>query len=392
MAPARMLIASLTCVASGACEPALEVGPGFTDVSPRQLVRTQEGILYAVVPTCDAYPDCPGSELRAWRADRAVEPQSFRLVDPGAMPRGGIGSAAAALDDQGRIQVAWVTRDGHARAAFIDPATDRWSAPVTLEATNWTDFGQGDQGVALAVDAAGSPHACWNRREEGSLRIRCAFRDGEGWTPAQTVDLPAPGPRRNAWHPTLAFGPDGTLWLSWLEGSGNYKPDGIIRVRSRGPDGAWRVPEDLAEPAMTGIDNGPSLLVTADGTVHLAFAGRGNEVRYRFRDASGWHAADPPLTRTHNPSLGPDGRGGVWLYAHGPVPADDLASRAVDLLAMHRPPGGSWGSWQELLKGRWDCSVAPRWAQFHHALPGLLDFGFWDDRYPNTLWVGINTL
>src|SRR5687768_13851551 len=43
------------------------VGDGFSDVSPHQIVRTSDDILYVIVPDCDAYPDCPESRLHAYR-------------------------------------------------------------------------------------------------------------------------------------------------------------------------------------------------------------------------------------------------------------------------------------------------------------------------------------
>ncbi len=392
-------VVMLLMTACGPCQDAIAVGPGFTDVSPRQLARSLAGTLYIVIPTCDRFPDCPGARLRAYRGTEAPGAKGYLLLDPQHAPGDGAGSTAIAQDADGRIRVLWNTRDGRARTATIDTATDRWSDVTDLEPTDWTDFGQGDQGVALAVDAAGRSHAVWNRRIEGHLRIRYAMLDrampdgAAAWSAPVTIDDVAPGDRRNAWHPTLAFAPDGSLWLSWLEGSTNYVGDGIIRVRMRAPDGGWAPSEAIPDAAMTAIDNGPSMLVTGDGVAHLSFVDTGNIVKYWYHDAAGWHGdRQPPSTRTHNPALGPDGEGGVRLYAHGTVPEGDLAGHGDDLFVMRLAAGrDAWGRWTRIAKGSLDCSVAVRWAQFHEPWPGLLDWAFWNDAYPNDLWVGTDT-
>ena len=87
-----------------------------------------------------------------------------------------------------------------------------------------------------------------------------------------------------------------------------------------------------------------------------------------------------------------DGEGGVRLYAHGTVPEGDLAGHGDDLFVMRLAAGrDAWGRWTRIAKGSLDCSVAVRWAQFHEPWPGLLDWAFWNDAYPNDLWVGTDT-
>ncbi len=368
-----------------------KAGAGFTDVSPRQLVRSDAGILYAIVPTCSHYPECAGAVLQAWRSSAVDVSQGFLPVDAPHAPQDGAGSSAAALDAAGLIHVLWNTHDGMARTATIDTATDRWSGVTDLEPTDWTGFGQGDEGVALAVDASGRSHAFWNRQVDGHLRIRYATLDQGAWSPPATLDDVPLGDRRNAWHPTAAFASDGTLWLGWLEGSGNYVADGIVRVMARSPSGGWGASEAIPGAAMTSIDNGPSMLVTQDGTVHLLFDDTGNVATYWYNDGTGWWGdLPPPLVRTHDPSLGPDGRGGIFVYGHGQVPADDLSGHGNDLFAMHLPAGGAWGAWTRIVTGSFDCSVSARWAQFHDPRPDLLDVAWWGDAYPNELWLGLN--
>ena len=179
------------------------------------LARTSNGVVYAAVPTCASYPDCPSNALVVYRANAAGTPASFAPQNVERQPIGGIGSSAIAIDDQDRLHILWNDRDGHAHYSIFDTVTNRWGTVVTLDATGWTDFGQGDEGVALALNRAGNPHAAWTARDiDGRLRVRYANRIGGGWsTPAQVDDVTLTQ-NRNARHPTLAFGPDRSLWLA----------------------------------------------------------------------------------------------------------------------------------------------------------------------------------
>ena len=197
------------------------------------------------------------------------------------------------------------------------------------------------------------------------------------------------GPNRGAWHPALAFAPDGALLLAWLEGSFNYAPDGVVRVRERAAAGAWAPSVALPEAAMTGIDNGPSLLVTADGVRHLAFADTQNVARHWYDAGGGWRGDRQPARQvTHNPALGPDGTGGLYLYGHG-TPQPGIDGHGDNLYRFHLPAGAAaWGPWTLYAAGPYDCSASPRWAQFFHAFPERVDVLFWADPYPNQLLLG----
>jgi hypothetical protein len=132
---------------------------------------------------------------------------------------------------------------------------------------------------------------------------------------------------------------------------------------------------------MTAIDNGPSLLVTADGIRHLTFLNTNNQIRYWYDAGSGWRGdSQPPTQQTHNPSLGPDGAGGVYLYGHG-TPHGGLEGHGDHLYRFHRPAGGSWSAWTLYVTGAFDSSVSTR-------CPERVDILFWADPYPNVLYLG----
>ena len=368
----------------------IQVGPGFTDVSPHQLVRTAANVLYALAPTCDSYPDCPGNYPA--RLPRRPARHPHLLHRAGRRPPPRRRRLRRRRPRRQRHDPRPLERPlGNLDYATFSTATNTWGAATTLATTDWTDFGQGDEGVALALDSGGTPHAVWSAKTaDGVLHLFYANR-AANWAPQQIDDVPLTG-NRHAMHPALAFRPDGTLLLAWLEGTFNYVPDGAIHTRARSAPGAWGTTQTIADPdgVMTTIDNGPSLLVTPDGTAHLAFvaATPADLVRYWYDSGTGWLGdQQPPAQVTHDPSLGPDGSGGVFIYGHG-TPAPTYQDHGDNLYSFHKPSGGAWGPWTLYATGSFDSSVSTRWAQFFHPFPATLDIAYWADPYPNLLYVG----
>ncbi len=368
----------------------IPVGPGFTDVSPHQLVRTSANVLYAVAPTCDSYPTCPSNTLRVYRADQPGTPISFTEQDAPHRP-GGVGSAAIAIDGADTIHVLWNDRTGRVNYRTFSTTSNLWSATTVVAATNWTDFGQGDEGVALAIDSNGMPHAVWSAKGgDAALHVFYGNKGGS-WSAQQVDDLPLSANRR-AMHPTVAFKANNDLVVAWLDGTFNYTPDGIIRLRTRSSFGNWAPTETIADPdgAMTTIDNGPSLLITPDGTLHLTFvaANPPDQIRYWYNSGGGWLGdQQPPAQVTHDPSLGPDGNGGVSIYGHG-TPAPTYQDHGDNLYSFHKAAGGTWEPWTLYATGSFDSSISTRWAQFFQSFPQTLDLAYWADAYPNSLFIG----
>jgi hypothetical protein len=367
----------------------VEVGPGYSDVSPHQLVRTSAGALYVAAPTCNSFPSCNANTLKMFRADGPALPTSFTELDPTHEP-GDVGTVALAIDGSDRVHVAWDERGsgGRARYAVFDTSTNTWGTPETIEQSGWTTFGQGDEGVALAVDAAGAPHAAWSfQGSDGTLRVHWAVRGSSWSSPVELDDVRV----RSSRHPTLAFAPSGELRLMWLDGGSEYAMDGIIRSRTRSTGGVWSASAAIPDQAMTAIDNGPSLMVTADGVAHASFCNYNMEIRYWYDAGSGWQGDQQPApVQTHDPSLGPDGAGGLYIYGHG-SPVGSLNGHGNDVFFLHKGAGGTtWSAWTRFVTGSFDSSVSVRWSQFFHHFPGTLDIVYWSDPYPNFLFFGTN--
>jgi RNA polymerase sigma factor (sigma-70 family) len=357
--------------------PAIVVGSGLVDGSAHQLVRTRGNVLYVFAQTAD---EGPGAILRVHKAKQPGTPVAFEELDAAHAPDGGVNAAAVAIDGQDVIHALWLNRRGEVNYAPFQIATDTWGTVTKLENTNWTALKFGDEGAALAVDAAGKPHAFWTVKEPGGrLRIHYASKGSSGWSVPATVDDTT---AKNSWHPTIAFAPNGELLLAWLDGEGDYSADGIVRVRVRRADGSWAASGTIPDTAMTAADNSPALVITEDGFRHIVFCNTRNEVRYWYSSGGAWQGdRQPALQVTHNPGLGPDGHGGLYLYGHGTPPDNFRAIGAQNLYRFHKPAGAtSWGPWQLYASGPLDCAASTRWAQFCHAFPQTVDVAYFS--YP----------
>lgn len=405
--PLRALVTDTVTVSDSAVSGRYTlVGDGYTDGSMRQIVRTTAGVAYAAVITCNDYPDLASDglaqRLHVYKSnDAGVPPASFTVKDGTNEPTAAQ-CVAAALDASDTLHVAWLERDswsgefqGHIaslRYATFSTATDTWGTKTTIVSTlDYVDGGQGDEGVALAVDANGKVHIAFlSTNDSGVLsdrRIYYTHNVSGSWAAQTQVDTDltyASGFK--AWHPGICFDTAGRLVLSWLKGTDNNdgSTDGTIHVRTRETSGTWNTAVQVASGLYCGIDQCVSLLVTNENRYHVGYSsaksGAWSKVRYQYSDTAGqsWTTNHPTDTDCHNVTVGPGAPGQVRLWMHGP------AGSGVDVRYFEGAGGSaSWGSQQIFAAGTFDaeCSLNARWSQYHHAFPSTVDVAWWDAVY-----------
>ena len=417
------LLSMVVCSAVFGVNPtSVLVGPGYTDVSPHQLVRTSGDVLYVIAPNGTSFARNTTAKLLVSKGNGAGIPTAYAVQDsihsPGTAKTGitttaGIATSASAIDGGNVIHSIWIDNQGNTKGvagnvyyAQFSTSTNTWGTATLLDgATGWTGYVTGDEGVALELDASGTPHVFWTAKVGTQLRVRYANRVGGTWSVPVLADEAA-FTVLNAWHPTMAFASNGDLLLAYIDGTGTYSHDGTVRTRLRHSNGTWD--GTLSIPVAnvyTGIDNGPSLMITPDGRQHIAFCGHTNDIQYWFNTGAGW-TSDQPLNGgavqlTHDPSLGPDGTtNGIYIYGHGtPVPAP--RGIGVNLYRFRKPSGGVWGAWTEIVPdpntptaNHVDCSVSTRWSQFFFNSPTRVDFTYWTELTPGashfTIYTGSN--
>ena len=378
------------------------VGPGTTDPSVHQLVRTSKNILYVVAPDGTTGSTNPSASLRVHKADVAGTPGSFTNKDDAHAPGGGVNCSDSAIDGQDRIHTIWIDGQGNVLYAVFNTGTDVWGATTTLETNGFFSGAQtqGDEGIALALDSAGNPHAVWiTTTALNQFRAHYATLQNGSWSvPVAVEELVI----KNSWHPALAFAPSGDLTVAWLDGSGGYALDAVVRTRVRHANGTWDATLTLPDTTHVSADNGPSMLITADGVRHITFVNYTsttlNTMRYWYDAGSGWRGDQQPTpTVSHDPVLGPDGSGGLYIYAHG-VPLGDPKGSGDGKFRFHKAAHGStWSAFIQIAEasatGQIDDATSTRWSQFFHNFPKTVDFTYWPHAPGNptagyTIYIG----
>jgi hypothetical protein len=404
--PTALPTAQPTTVPDGS-DTEVSVGAGYTDVSSKQLVRTSENRLYVAASNCEAYPCTAVSQtIRMYRANASGVPSGFTRVDLAREP-GGVAGWAIAIDGDNLIHVAWTDRssDGNqinrVRYTTFNTANDTWGTAETVDSFTFELGGQGVQSVALVLDATGNPHLVYLKGTGNNPDRRIYYRNriGGSWSNAQQIDdTISYTNNQRAWHPNLAFDPDGRLLVLWERGTFNDTADGTIYSRVRATNSSWgsAVAVSSQEGALTSIDQSTSIVITPDGTYHTAYVNASTThsqkyIRYRYSTDQGatWKSNDPGggTQATHNPSLGLS-NGKVRIYGHG---TPDSANHGENLYYFEsNGASATWGSWTKIITGtNYDSSVNVRWSQYFYNFPTTTDFAYWDDKYPNQLFVCI---
>jgi hypothetical protein len=373
---------------------------GYTDVSPKQIVRTSGNVVYIVAVGCDAYPCMESSQtIRVWRGDGTGAQTAFSRQDSAHEPVDA-GSVAAAIDATDTIHIVWQDRNGGSntriRYATFRTAISLWGTPDTAEANVGAadDSGQGDSFVALALDANGKPHLAYLFHDGARRRLVYKHRVTGFWGLRTFVDDNPYGPNEKAWLPNIAFDSAGRRVFAWLTGGLNGDSNGVIRVRVMDVDGTLGVRADVSTAtAKVGIDQSTSML--CDGRIHITWilgaAAGGEFVRYAYA-AEGknpvFTANHPANADTHNPSLGPGPDDTIRIYGPGSESPND------DSLYYWEGTGGagSWSGRTQYSNGAFDSSVSTRWSQYFFAFPQTLDIVYWNQNYPNDLYYGADGL
>jgi len=378
------------------------VGAGYTDVSPHQIVRDSNNYLYVVAPNGTKFKGNTAAQLLVWKGNQNGAPTSYTVQDqihsPGFPKTGisitpGITTSASAIDGSDVIHSVWIDGQGNTLGtpgsfyyAQLNTVTGKWGAATKIANTNWTGYVPGDEGVALELDSLGNPHVFWTVKIGTQLRVYYANRIGGTWS---TPFLADDATTVNAWHPTMAFAPNGDLLLAYIDGVGNYSHDGTVRTRVRHSTGIWDASLSIpVSQVYTGIDNGPSLLITPDGIQHITFCGNLNDIEYWYNSGAGWTGDQQPHNNgqpqiTHDPALGPDGAGGLYIYGHG-TPAGVRGNGANKYRFQKVAGETSWGPWTLVVTNSMiDDSTSTRWSQFHFNYPTTVDFTYWTHVVPN---------
>ena len=200
-------------------------------------------------------------------------------------------------------------------------------------------------------------------------------------------------------HPVLAVSPfDGSITVAWVSRANN--PARVL-AKTKSKTG-WGSIENVSTPvypvwAVNGlgvmVDQGPSLIITGDGSKHLSYiedadsTGQYGRTHYvLYTPANGW--VDSRLNYyTHDPALATNSNSDIYLFGHG-LYLDPSPCNSADILCtLKKNPDGSWAAPQLFATPpngeTFDASVSTKWSAAGWTRPDLIEVAFFSGATSN---------
>lgn len=330
-----------------------QVGPGYTDVVPRQIVRTANDKVYIFAGLDDF-----STGLRAYWTTRAGYPTGAASFNGSAQfnDNANIISVDAVYDGGNFIHVLVNNQAGQLKDYPFDLTANSFKAPIILVSGNPTiPTGSiiGTSGLSGLFDTAGILNlAYWSAGDHITYRAYTYNPGSNSLSPVGSpVQLDTAG---SANHPALAISPfNGSVTVAWVSQATN--PARIL-ARTRSTSESWggvenvsTAPVWISTNAGLNIDQGPSIVIDYAGVRHLSYMQNYDStndygrVHYVYNAGSGWVDTALPAY-THDPALALNSAGDLYIFGHGGIvnsvnvdcPSSD------DMCLMKRGSNGSW--------------------------------------------------
>jgi len=209
----------------------------------------------------------------------------------------------------GNLHVAWVDgRNGNHEIYYkYWDLPGGWSVEERVTADNEVDYcpaiAAGDTAVYIA----------WERRLGGAYRVSAVHfseRTALGWSVPVDVDASA---ARDSYHPSLAFGPDGILYMVYERQTANDANE-LEKIVMKTWDGlVWSARTGISENI--GFSRNPCVAAGSDTTLHVVWQDGDSvygAIYYAYHDGAAWQPGiqvSPPMIETTTPSVAVDGSG-----------------------------------------------------------------------------------
>ncbi len=204
-------------------------------------------------------------------------------------------------------------------------------------------------GPSIAVGPDGTVYVAWmDGSETGYEPFQICFRykpPGGDWSEIEVLT----DTTEDAWAPQIAVDPSGNLHLVWDSRLPSHTvAHSEIHYRMRSPSGEW---SDVTVLSNTGTATQSRIAVDPSGTVHVVWI-QGFGMKYRQKISNGeWSEIETvPVgsTGSDNPYICSDHEGGLHVVYEG---GED------DIKYLYRSPTGEWSEPVNVSESRWIPSV-----------------------------------
>jgi hypothetical protein len=392
LTPATSSTATKTATPTATAEPGTSavfaVGPGGADVIPHQIVRTNDNHVYIVVSQQQS------TTLRVYWTFAPGWPNSAAdfgstLIAASAGPI----SLDSVYDGADTIHVFVNAQDGTLKDYPFNISQHTFRAAITLVASgNPTVSGDyyASCGVSGALDQNGVLHlAYWSNGNH--ITHRAYTYNSASNTLTQIGNSFQVDTAGSANHPAVAVSPfDNSLTVAWVSEAATPKR---ILARTRTSAGAWgsietpsNAPVWTSTDSGINIDQGPSLIISQNGTKHLTYIEDWKtvgppydygQIHYVVNTGSGW--IDQALTAyTHDPALALNSRGDLYIIGHGyPLNPGTACKSVEDMCTIHKNNNGTWGDPQLFVQhasNSFDTSPSVKWSAVGFNAPETIEF------------------
>ncbi len=209
----------------------------------------------------------------------------------------------------GKLHVAWVDgRNGNHEIYYKSwGQAGGWSVEERVTVDSEVDYcpaiAAGDTAVYIA----------WERRLGGAYRVSAVHfseRTTLGWSVPLDVDASV---ARDSYHPSLAYGPDGVLYLVYERQTAN-DPNELEKIVMKSWDGLlWSVRTGISD--IIGFSRNPCIATGSDTTLHVVWQDGDNvygAIYYAYYDGAAWQPSvqvSPVAVESAAPSVAVDGSG-----------------------------------------------------------------------------------
>ncbi|MCB9450783.1 MAG: hypothetical protein H6672_05055 [Anaerolineaceae bacterium] len=359
------------------------IGPGFSDVIPHQIVRTDSDYVYVF----SARAEYSNKLIAYWTTTQGLPTAGDFASGTETTVNGNPISVETIYDGAFFIHVLVNTNSGTLVHYPFDTRVNTFGAAQVLKTGNPAVSGDyiGTAGVSAGLGINGTFHVTyWGSGNHIVYQAYTANNDGVWATSGSASQVDTSG---HATHPALAVSPaDHLVTVAWVS---EATSTARILARTRAANGTWGAVEIVsAAPVWTSrnlgvnIDQGPSLIITDDGVKHLLYIedydntteyGHVHYVRY----SNGAWLDQPIALYSHDPAIIVNSAGEMFIVAHGAEAVGDN----VNLYMMRRSPGCAlWEPPEHIISpppgSSFDSSVSTKWAGTGYNRPETIEMVF----------------